>query len=45
LVGDDISENSLSCNHAAIARITRITVTARNGLVWLEPLRNLGDDA
>jgi hypothetical protein len=31
LVGDDISENSLSCNHAAIACITRITVAARNG--------------
>jgi len=35
------------CNECGIVRlpITGITVAVRNGLVWLEPLRYLGDDA
>jgi hypothetical protein len=35
------------CNECGIARLptTGITVAVRNRLLWLEPLRYLGDDA
>ena len=42
----DISElASECCNECVRLPITGNTVDVRNGLVWLEPLRYLGDDA